>query len=385
VRWSATSAVPSRQTESVHDDPTGALERVGLDPSAFSTEVLEHNRWLTPGIWQLASPGLRMVLKCLAPDRPPPGSPWEAHWTSGARDPRRWNYWAREGLAYRHRLVNAFEPAGIAAPALLAADHGDDAIVLVVEFVDGRSGDEWGIEDYALAAGALGRAQGRFLTGMPAPNPPWLSRSFLRQYSSEKPVDWSLLDDDEAWAQPLVRRNFPPELREAALWLHASRSRLYGIAESLPRTLCHLDFWTKNLIMRPDGTVVLLDWAFVGDGAIGEDIGNLVPDAAFDHFVAAESLPVLEAAVVSAYMDGVADAGWRGDPRIVELGMCASAIKYDWLTPLMLASASAPRQLRYGGNEEIDAGFRFRERGLALLDNVKRARRAVALAEELGL
>jgi hypothetical protein len=51
----------------------------------------------------------------------------------------------------------------------------------------------------------------------------------------------------------------------------------------------------------------------------------------------------------------------------------------------MLASASAQRQLRYGGNEEIDAGFRFRERGLALLDNVKRARRAVALAEELGL
>jgi thiamine kinase-like enzyme len=167
--------------------------------------------------------------------------------------------------------------------------------------------------------------------------------------------------------------------------MHAACDQLYGIAEHLPRTLCHLDFWTKNLIRRSDGAIVVLDWGFVGDGAIGEDIGNLVPDAAFDHFVPAAALPDLEAAVLAGYTAGLSQAGWSDDPRLVEIGMCASAVKYDWLTPFMLASASAERQLRYGGTEEIDADHRFRERGLALLHNAQAARRAVVLAAELGL
>ena len=281
-------------------------------------------------------------------------------------------------------MVDAYEPGGIVAPGLVAAKQNVNEIVLLLEFADGRPAEHWDIGQYASAAAALGRAQGPFVTGQPAPEHQWLSHGFLRQYSSTKPVDWTLLDDEEAWAQPLVRRNFPTELHEAAIWLHASRERLYAIAEALPRTLCHLDFWTKNLVRRPDGAVVLLDWAFVGDGAIGEDIGNLVPDAAFDHFISAEALPDLEAAVVAAYTEGLTLAGWRGDPRLVELGMLAAAVKYDWLTPAMLASASAPRQLRYGGTEEIDADYKFRERGLALLHNAHAARRAVALATKLG-
>jgi Phosphotransferase enzyme family len=369
----------------VQDDPTDALRRLGLDPSDLSVEGLAHNRWLTDGIWRVSSSQQQMVLKRLAPESAPPATAWDTHWTSGARDPRRWNYWAREGLAYRHRLVDVFEPAGIGAPRVIAADYRDDAIVLLLEFVDGRPGEHWEVADYAAAAQMLGRAHGRLLTGVPTPDHAWLSRGFLRQYSSDKPVDWGLLDSDEAWAQPLVRRNFPPELRDAATWLHSSRARLYEIAEALPRVLSHLDFWTKNLIMRSDGRVVLLDWAFAGDGAVGEDVGNLVPDAAFDHFVPAASLPDLEAAALTAYIDGLAAAGWSGDPRIVELGMCASAVKYDWLTPAMLAAASAPRQLRYGGTEEIDADHRFRERGVALLDNAQRARRAVVLADTVDL
>jgi hypothetical protein len=369
----------------VHDDPTDALRRVGLSPAEVTVEDLAHNRWLSDGIWRVTASGRRMVLKSLAPDRAAAATAWDAHWTAGARDPRRWNYWAREGLAYRDGVVDVYEPAGIVAPPVVAASYREETIVLLLDFVDGRPGEEWSVADYGRAARALGRAQGRLLAGAPSPGHPWLSTGFLRRYSSDKPVDWTLLDRDEAWSQPLVRRNFPPELRAEAAWLHATRARLYAIADALPRVLSHLDFWTKNLILRRDGRLVLLDWAFAGDGAVGEDVGNLVPDAAFDHFVAAESLPALEATVLAAYTEGLAESGWAGDPRLAELGMCASAVKYDWLTPAMLAAASAPRQLRYGGTEEIDADHRFRERGLALLDNARRARRAIALAEALGV
>ena len=40
-----------------------------------------------------------------------------------------------------------------------------------------------------------------------------------------------------------------------------------------------------NLIRRRTGAIVPLDWAFLGEGAIGEDLGNHVPDGAFDLFV----------------------------------------------------------------------------------------------------
>ena len=282
------------------------------------------------------------------------------------------------GLAFRHRVVEIYEPGGIFAPALLDADYGGDEIVLLLEFVDGRPGDQWAIADYAAASMALGRGQGRFLTGTPVPDHPWLSRGFLRDYSgasrSTGPCSTTTTHGISPWSGGTSR----PSSREAAQWLHASRDRLYGIAEALPRVLCHLDFWTKNLIMRSDGLVVLLDWAFVGDGAIGEDIGNLVPDATFDHFMAAESLPDLERAVLEAYIEGLGEAGLRGD-RVLSSSACAPRLSST--TGSLRPCSSPPRaakQLRYGGTEEVDADYRFHERGLALLDDARRALRALS-------
>jgi hypothetical protein len=62
-----------------------------------------------------------------------------------------------------------------------------------------------------------------------------------------------------------------------------------------------------------------------------------------------------------------------------------AAVKYDWLTPLMLSAASTQRQMHYGRAQQVDPDFRFRQRGIALLDNAKRARRALTLAQDLGL
>jgi len=104
----------------------------------------------------------------------------------------------------------------------------------------------------------------------------------------------------------------------------------------------------------------------------------------FDHFQPAAVLPELEEAVLNGYLTGLTDGGWRGDSDLVRLGMWASAVKYDWLTPAMLAMATAERQLAYGGTVEVDAAYRFRERGAALLYNCQRGLDAVALAKRLG-
>jgi hypothetical protein len=366
--------------------PGELLQRLGVDPAGAIAEELPHNRWLSPGVWRIRTgSGQRAVLKYAQTGRSRGQTPWDAHWTAGDLDPHRWTYWRREPLAYQSGLPGACAGSGITAPACLGVHVGDTDAALLLEWADGRPGEFWPAADHRPAAEALGRAQAPFLLGRELPQAPWLSRDFLRAYSSEKPASWDLLDDDDAWQHPVARDTFPAGLREAVRLVHASRERLYEISEALPRTLCHLDFWPKNLFRRPDGQIVLIDWAFAGLGAIGEDAGNIVPDAVFDHFVPAADMPALEQAVYDGYLAGLQAAGWRDDPRLVRLGMWSSSVKYDWMAAFTLAQVSQERQYRYGGGGEVDAGFKFRERSRALLFNAGWARQALDLADELGL
>ena len=187
-------------------------------------------------------------------------------------------------------------------------------------------------------------------------------------YSTSRSVDWALIDDDDAWALPLVREHFDPALRGALVRLHRGRDRMLSVMERLPRTVCHLDVWPNNLIRRPDGDVVFLDWAFVGDGALGEDIGNLVPDAVLDLLLPYDRLDELDERLTRAYLDGLHEAGWDGDARVVRLGICGSAVKYDWLTAYCLEHAGADEHRGYGHDTAVDAGERYAARaaGLAL-------------------
>ncbi|MGW7237644.1 hypothetical protein [Streptomyces sp. NPDC054804] len=63
--------------------------------------------------------------------------------------------------------------------------------------------------------------------------------------------------------------------------------------------------------------------------------------------------------------------------------MCASAVKYDWLTAAMLSRAGE-EQLDYGGGRRVSAELRYRERGATLAFLADWADEARALAPELG-
>jgi hypothetical protein len=361
------------------------LERVGVDATEVEAEELPHNRWLSPGVWRIRTrEGKLAVLKYTTSERSPGDTPMDAHWSARDHDPRRWTYWCRESLAYQHDLAGEYDRSGIRAPACLGADVDGSEAVLLLEWVTGEPGEVWQVPAYGASAEAIGRAQAPFLLGRPMPPFPWLSKRFLREYSSEKQVSWELLDDDDVWSHPLVAATFPAGLREAVLFVHAHSERLYQISESLPRTLCHLDFWPKNLFRVAGRETVVVDWSFAGDGAVGEDAGNLVPDAVIDHFVTADQMPRLEQAVYEGYLRGLRAAGWHDDPRLVQLGMWSSAVKYDWLAPFTLTEVGQERQYRYGGAGEIDASFKFRERTRTLLYIAGWAQKAIELADQLG-
>jgi len=335
-------------------------------------EELPHNRanGVTIGIWREWHRGSPVVVKSLGRRTNVP-----AHWAP-SDDPRHWNYWYREAFVYREGLPRQL---GLGAPELLdIVNRAEGGLELKLEDVEGRHAVALSLDDVAAAAGALGRSQGR--RDRP-PDYPWLSRDFIRAYSASKPFDRALLDDDSAWRLPLVEEHLHG-LRGPLVALRDERERFLSLLDGLPRAVCHLDAWMNNIIRRPDGEVVFLDWAFVGDGAVGEDPSNLVIDSVMDLLWPIDRLDELDQAVTEAYLDGLRDAGWRGDPRLVRLGMCAAAVKYEWLGSMVLLQASHEEHQAYGRPAESKVLFAARGAGLRLV--ARYVDEARVLAEQLG-
>ena len=281
--------------------------------------------------------------------------PWAA-----STDPRHWNYWRREVEVYRDdELREQLADAGLVLPAA-QVDERPDGAVLLMEDIAGTPGTHFSLAEHAALARACGRWQAR-----PAPERPWTSTGFLRDYSTTRDVPWQLMTDDAAWQQPLVRETWPTELREAWTGLLVHRDALLDLVATLPRARCHLDFWVSNVIQRPTGELALFDWSFLGDGARGEDIGNYIPDAVFDLFWPAERLPELAETCIANYLDGLREAGWRGDPDQVRLAVMASGVKYAWLLPGLLGRASDTTHNAY--HRQVDSRYLFHQRGQALL------------------
>jgi Phosphotransferase enzyme family len=194
------------------------------------------------------------------------------------------------------------------------------------------------IEGYGRAARSLGRMQAAVAAA--PPDEPWLSRRWLRAYLG------------------LRLELTGPRSKEREAVLRAF--------EAGPQTFCHLDFYPANLF-GDGGETILVDWAYCGIGALGEDPGNFVPDALLDAFVPAEEADELEAMVWDGYRAGLADAGWTGDERAVRLAFCATAwLKFEWL-PSYLASMP------------LDDGTRTRWRAtLPLIDRLGQEARELA-------
>ncbi|MFF7896147.1 aminoglycoside phosphotransferase [Streptomyces sp. NPDC007907] len=352
-------------------------EVLGVPTDRAVFEPLTHNpaNGVTAGVWRVTGGDRSAVLKVLTRTQET-GVAWSA-----SNDPRHWNFWRREAYVYRTGLAGVWQRHGIRAPRLLeCVERPDGDVALWLEDVPGQPATAWPLTGHVDHAHRLGAAQGAVGPGEDAP---WLSQSFLRDRTSGKTTGEELLDDDAAWRHPLIRRHFPPGLREDMLRLHLDREWFLTVMEALPRALCHLDQWPANVVSGGPGTSVLLDWAFAGDGALGEDLGAYLPECVLDLFVPAADLPGLAKAAYDAYVHGLRGSGWRGDERLVRLGVCASAVKYDRLTALMLARADE-EPVAYGGEGTVPAELRYREGGLALAFLAEWAAEARMLAPLLG-
>ncbi|MGI9624771.1 MAG: phosphotransferase [Acidimicrobiales bacterium] len=297
------------------------------------------------------------------------------HWAP-SQDPQHFNYWRREVLAYTTDLPARLK---LDAPALLGHETcADGSHVLWLEKVEGRTGLDVTMADLERTAYDLGAGQGR----REQPQDDWLSRSYIRTYGASKPSDYRLLEDAATWRHPLVARNWPPAIRTAMKELNDHRGWYQDLLDRLPRTVCHLDVWPNNLVVRANGSPALLDWSFTGEGAIGEDISNLIPDAVLDLLVPASDIEQLEASVIDGYLQGLESAEFEGDPTHVLLAVYAAAVKYHWLAPIFLSRLGDEEHLAYG--RPIDPDVLYAERGVALELLARWAAKARTLARELG-
>jgi hypothetical protein len=128
-----------------------------------------------------------------------------------------------------------------------------------------------------------------------------------------------------------------------------------------PQTLCHHDFWTKNLFHETTASgsalnTLAIDWAYAGIGALGSDIATLMSDAINDRFIPSEQIELLSNGVFEAYRRGLADTGANINVRMLRYAYCATvALKFSWVIPDLFAIASRtdPSQPFAGNLEQL--------------------------------
>lgn len=221
----------------------------------------------TVGVWRATEDGRDVVVKRL--QRPDPYA--EEAWTTVDHP----GYWCREALVATSGVAHS--TPGLVGPECLRADEDDDGFTLVHRYV----------EDREVPGLAMARCLGELATAN-VPDVGWLARSQLatRLASVERRGGWSTL------------ARTPVADVADALWrrrtLHLER-----LAE-LPQVLQHGDPVPSNLrALDARGRVVAIDWATLGVGPVGGDLGYLALSVkeAFE--------PLLDA-YLRGYLDGAA-------------------------------------------------------------------------------
>lgn len=238
-----------------------------------------------------------------------------------------WNYWRRESLAYASGFLD--DLAGIRTPRCFGVREQADSNCIWLEDVAEHAEEHWSPARYELAARHLGQMSGSLALQPEEWSYPWLSVSWLRSWLGDAAAGVDLLD--AARTIPLVRSLYPtPQLRRVeALW--DERDRMLDVLDVLPRTLCHFDAFRRNLFALPGGTTMLADWAYVGLGPVGADLGPFVCASVLLGGVDIDALPDLEQAALRGYARGLRDVSFQFDANALRLAyLLSAALRYTF-------------------------------------------------------
>ena len=188
------------------------------------------------------------------------------------------------GMHRREAVAVAQLPKALGSPRLLGSYDDGTWVALVLEDVEGRTPEL--PQDIAAVLAALDR-----LADVPAPD-------------GLAPVAESLADDFGGWRR-LAERD-----ADLDPWAVAHLDQLVALEDRWPQAahgdrLLHLDLRTDNMLLRPDGTVALVDWAWAAAGNPVLDLICLLPSASMSGAGDPEDLVRSTAAARAADADEV--------------------------------------------------------------------------------
>ena len=132
----------------------------------------------------------------------------------------------------------------------------------------------WTADDVRMAGRHLGQLAGGYLLGRSLPEHPWLTQDILVEWCLDRGGPLEALPELLS-RRPAVQACFPFELAAQVGDLWRLRDGLIDAWRRLPRTLVHGDTRVANVFRQGDQTV-LVDWAYVGVGRVGQDLEAVV-------------------------------------------------------------------------------------------------------------
>lgn len=241
-----------------------------------------------------------------------------------ARDDPQW--WGREAAFYESDLATSGWSAGVRAARCYTVDDHDDCRDLWLEYVDIPTD----LRGYEKAASGLARWQVANSDTKHA----WLSEDWIPTHVGRHGLDNERTLAHPAWPAA-IDKGLDPMLREVVRSRVTDPIEIRRQLRQFPQVLTHHDFHYKNLGTVGDD-VVIIDWAFVGWGPIGHDVGHLAMDIDADLGRPSEVWHAMQ----SAYCAGLAAAGWTGDLAVVRRSMeVSNGLRLSWAIDHVLSIA----------------------------------------------
>ncbi len=215
--------------------------------------------------------------------------------------------WCRAAVGVREaRFYRDVGPhLGLDLPRLLAACvEGEQALLLLEDVRPSRQGDAIlgaAPQDAGSVLEVVGGFHARFWSRLDDPAVAWLPRWGGDVAGEAERTRARLQGFFERWGSSLS-----PGLRALAERLPEAVVAAHGALADAPATVLHGDLHLDNVLFRPDGTPVVIDWATAARGPAAVDVVRFLTEG-----LTLEARRALEGPLLARYLRAMSDRGIR--------------------------------------------------------------------------
>jgi hypothetical protein len=122
---------------------------------------------------------------------------------------------------------------------------------------------------------------------------------------------------------PIVTHMLPGNTLAQFLAIWEEHDQILNKLESLPQVFSHQDAFRRNLFTR-GGRTIAIDWGYMGNTPVGAELVALIAGSLGFFEIPAGQVMEMDRLCFEGYLQGLRDAGWNGDPKIVRTGYTVS-------------------------------------------------------------